>query len=238
MVVRYWISSWVLTGLWVFSRLFYRIENRWITPSTRPERPWSNIRLLVLLNHTSLYEPLFLGSASLAFSWDVARRIALPVADKTARRPLVGRFFRLLFPNSVVITRKRDESWREFMRKISPDSLVVMLPEGRMMRPTGLDAAGKPMTIRTGIEDVLNALDDGRMLICYSGGLHHVQAPGDRFPRLFKTIRMDFELVSIREFKAEAAARHPGHPHPWVVEFEERKAKNTPTVGGQTPKIS
>jgi hypothetical protein len=39
------------------------------------------------------------------------------------------------------------------------------------------------------------------MLIKYSGGMHHIHAPGQRFPRLFKRIRVRLEIVEIQQYK-------------------------------------
>jgi hypothetical protein len=41
------------------------------------------------------------------------------------------------------------------------------------------------------------------MLLAMSGGLHHVQVPGQRFPKLFKPIRMSLEYLDIPEYKRE-----------------------------------
>ena len=65
--------------------------------------------------------------------------------------------------------------------------MVIILPEGRMKRENGLDLHGNPMNVRGGIADILLAMKQGRMLIAYSGGLHHVQFPGG-VPRIFKTV--------------------------------------------------
>ena len=46
-----------------------------------------------------------------------------------------------------------------------------------MKRANGMDLEGMPMTIRGGVADLLMAIPGGRMLIAYSGGLHHVQVP-------------------------------------------------------------
>ena len=78
---------------------------------------------------------------------------------------------------------------------------MVILPEGRMMRANGLDKRGRPMTVRGGIADILRATSSGRMLIAYSGGLHHVQVPGEGAPRLFRTIRLAGEVVEIDAYK-------------------------------------
>jgi hypothetical protein len=47
---------------------------------------------------------------------------------------------------------------------------------------------------------------EGRMLIAYSGGLHHVQVPG-HFPRIFKTVRLRVENLDIAEYIAEIVRR-------------------------------
>ena len=78
--------------------------------------------------------------------------------------------------------------------------MVVIAPEGRMKRRDGLDADGSPMTVRGGVADLLEHLKGGRMLIAYSGGLHHVQAPGQRLPRLFKTLRMRVQSLDISTY--------------------------------------
>jgi hypothetical protein len=70
-----------------------------------------------------------------------------------------------------------------------------------MKRPTGLDKDGKPMTVRGGIADIIEQLDSGYILLAISGGLHHVQAPGQFMPRLFKTIKMNFEIIDIAVYK-------------------------------------
>ena len=84
----------------------------------------------------------------------------------------------------VRVTRRRDETWAEVLERLhDEEALIVILPEGRMKRRTGLDLDGNPMTIRGGIADIIESVPDGRLFIGYSGGLHHVHAPGDRFPR-------------------------------------------------------
>jgi hypothetical protein len=83
--------------------------------------------------------------------------------------------------------------------------MVVLAPEGRMKRDTGLDANGNRMTVRGGIADILLAVKEGPLLIAYSGGLHHVQHPG-RAPRLFKTVRLRAENIDIAEYIAAMSA--------------------------------
>ena len=72
-----------------------------------------------------------------------------------------------------------------------------------MMRENGLDKHGEPITIRGGIADVLNGIHQGQIVLAYSGGLHHVQKPGDGFPKLFKKIHINLEQLSIEEFKKQ-----------------------------------
>lgn len=191
------------------SRIFYRVEFRWVVPP--PEKPWQGHRVLTFLNHTSLFEPIFAGGAPSSVLWNIASRGVLPVAQKTIDRPFVGLFFRLVARDVVSITREPDHTWQAVLGKIGPDSMVVIAPEGRMMRADGLDSNGNPMTVRGGIADVLQAIPEGRMLLAYSNGLHHVQVPGQRLPRLFKRIRMNLEVVDIAEYREQLiAARKTG----------------------------
>jgi hypothetical protein len=92
------------------------------------------------------------------------------------------------------------------LNRIDPESMVIIAPEGRMKRETGLDANGNPMTVRGGIADILLAVQSGRMLIAYSGGLHHVQIPGRKQVGIFKTVRMRIENIEIADYIAEQMA--------------------------------
>lgn len=190
------------------SRLFYRFEVEWI--GRLPKDPWRNIRLVVLLNHTSLFEPLFAGWVPNRFLKLIARNGLVPIADKTIKRPVVGRFFQLVASNVIPISRKRDRSWKRFIQRIHAGSMVVIAPEGRMKRKTGLDLNGRTMTVRGGVADLLKQIKAGRMLIAYSGGLHHVQAPGQRIPRLFKTLRMRVETLDIPSYSHMIASNSYG----------------------------
>ena len=93
-------------------------------------------------------------------------------------------------------------TWAQVLSTIEPDSMVVIAPEGRMKRATGLDLQGNPMTVRGGVADILRALKQGRMLIAYSGGLHHVQVPG-HIPNVFETVRLRGEVLEIADYNAE-----------------------------------
>ncbi|MFQ5527386.1 MAG: 1-acyl-sn-glycerol-3-phosphate acyltransferase [Thermoanaerobaculia bacterium] len=191
----------VLRLLKLWSRLFYRFEFDWMTEV--PEPPWEDLRIVTVMNHTSLYEWLFTGDLPDHFLKRIATRGHVPVADKTISRPFLGIFLRLLAPHMISITREPDHTWQTVIDRLEPDSMVIIFPEGRMKRANGLDKHGRPMSARGGIADVLKAVPSGRMLIAYSGGLHHVQAPGQILPRLFKTIRMAFEFVDIEEYRGE-----------------------------------
>lgn len=191
----------MLRGVKAVSRLLFHHDMRWI--GEVPRDPWADLRLVVILNHTSLYEPLFAGGVPNRFLWSVASRAVVPVAQKTATRPLVGRFFSRVAAEVEPVTRERDHTWERFVaRAREPGRLAVILPEGRMKRRDGLDRHGEPMTIRGGIADLIREIPDGRMLLAYSGGLHHVQAPGDRWPRLFQVIRMRLESLEIADYRS------------------------------------
>jgi hypothetical protein len=213
----------LLSAVKVVARLLYRIDVRWI--GDPPRDRWKRVRLAALLNHTSLYEPLFAGLCPVPFLWRIARHGVIPVARKTTDRAVVGRFFGLIAKHVISITRERDETWKAVLQRIDPDAMVIIAPEGRMKRANGLDSEGKPMTVRGGIADILESIGEGRMILAYSGGLHHVQIPGERFPRLWRTIRMRLELVDIGAYRREllAAAGREGFRRAVVADLERRR---------------
>jgi hypothetical protein len=111
--------------------------------------------------------------------------------------------------------------------------MVLILPEGRMMRRNGLDANGQPMTVRGGIADILDALPSGRMLLAYSGGLHHVQAPGELLPRPFRRLWLHLEVVEIADYRAERqreATSDAGFKRAVVGDLERRRDVHCPTA--------
>ena len=193
------ISFSLLSGIKIFSHLFYSGKFNWLTPI--PAQPWDDAKLVVFLNHTSLYEPLYLQHLSFAFIWKLVGRINIPGADTTLSRPIVGRFWKLMLPNISSISRKKDDSWIKYLKSIRPDSFILIAPEGRMKRPGGLDKTGKPMNVKGGVADILENIDEGAMIVCLSGGLHHIQSPGQHFPRLFKPIQMNLAYLDIKEYK-------------------------------------
>ena len=185
----------------VLSRLFYRYQQRWVGPT--PKDPWQvPYRLVAILNHTSLFEFLYAGITNRHFLWRMARHGTVPIADITIKRPIVGLFWRFIAGDIVAVSRERDATWDKVMASITdPDAMVIILPEGRMKRATGLDKYGRPLQVRGGIADLIRSIPDGELLLAYSQGLHHIQIPGERLPRFFKPVRMRLEIVDIRSYR-------------------------------------
>lgn len=210
-----------------FSNLFYRFDIGWLHPP--PDDPWRQLRLVAFLNHTSLYEPLFVGGFPNAFIRRIAFQGLMPVADKATRRPLMGFFFRMVAKNVVAVTRKNDHTWQQVLGGMQPDTMVLIMPEGRMMRADGRDKNGQPMTVRGGIADIIDSIPEGRMLLAYSAGLHHVQVPGrHRLPRLFKTLSMRLETVDIAAYRRELMDRcgSNGFKQALIRDLEDRRNRN------------
>jgi hypothetical protein len=207
-------------------RVFYRFDFAWV--GEVPPEPWRNLRLAALLNHTSLFEVIFFGALPVHVLWQLASQGVAPIADKTSSRPVAGRIFRTLAHRVVPISRSRDHTWAQLLDEIGPNSMVLLAPEGRMMRRNGRDSEGKPMSIKGGIADVLETMPAGRFLIGYSGGLHHVQAPGEGFPRLFETVRLRTETLDIGRYRAEHQASPLGFRASVLQDLERRKALYCP----------
>jgi 1-acyl-sn-glycerol-3-phosphate acyltransferase len=198
--VRKLLTFGLLATLKFLIRIFYKFDFRWV--GDVPDSPWKqDYRIITILNHTSLFEWLFVGDLPLSFIWRIATRALVPAADKTIRRPLVGFFFRMLAPRVVPISRQPDQTWQAVIEQIDTESMVIILPEGRMKRADGLDKDGRPMSIRGGIADILRAIPEGKMLLAYSGGLHHIQVPGQFLPKPFKTLAMRLEAVDIPAYR-------------------------------------
>ena len=191
----------LLYSLKILSRIFYRHDWDWVG-TLPPGNPWKGLRLLIFLNHTSLFEPVFLAVPPARFIWALAAHGVVPAADKTTDRPLVGMVFRFIAHKVIPITRQRDDTWAQVLSTIEHDSMVAIAPEGRMKRANGLDLHGRPMTVRGGVADILESMQSGRMLIAYSGGLHHVQIPG-HIPNVFKTVRLRLEVLEIADYIKE-----------------------------------
>ena len=196
----------LLLAIKTASRLLFRVRLEFVR---EVDDPWADLRVVALLNHTSLFEPVLAAAAPNRLLWQIAAHGVLPVADKTLARPIVGRLYRFVARHVVRVTRQRDASWAEVLERLHDEgALIVILPEGRMKRRTGFDLDGNPMTIRGGIADILESVPDGRLFIGYSGGLHHVHAPGDRFPRLFRRVWLGAEVLDIPAYRRELRDRH------------------------------
>ncbi len=212
------------------ARLFFRFDLKWI--GDVPEDPWHKPRLSIILNHTSLYDVLLAGLIPFSYARRLASRGVVPIADKTAQRPLTGRFFKMMAYQVVSITRQRDHTWKDVLSRVDEDAMIVMLPEGRMKRANGLDLYGRPMTVRAGIADVLEAIPEGSFQIFYNGGLHHVQHPGETLPRLFKTIHVNAEVLRIEDYRAQmqalAAERGCAFRHVVVEDLQRRRDESCP----------
>jgi hypothetical protein len=211
----------------ILCRFFFRYEVTWVNDT--PLKKWNDVRLYAFFNHTSLFEPLFISAMPFHFIWKGCKHAIVPAADKTMNRKIVGKLFLLMAPHMVSITRKKDESWSGFLDKVDDNSIICIAPEGRMKRRNGLDAQGQPMSVRGGISDILLGLDEGLMLLGYSGGLHHVQAPGEKSVRLFKTVKICYEAVSIRDYKAQFNTQNSKEFKIQVVrDLETRMKKHVP----------
>lgn len=218
-----------LASIKLFAQVFYKVENHWL--HSHEEDPWADMRMLVLLNHTSLFEPLLLGAAPWRMIWRIAGRIIAPGADVTLDRPIAGKLLKYVAPKMMPISRKRDETWDNFLHAIEPESVVIIAPEGRMKRADGLDKHGKPMSVRSGVADILAMLETGKMVLVYSGGLHHVQVPGQGLPKLFKRIRLQCEKLDIKDYVAEMHSKPEIDFHKAVVQdMEWRMRQNVPSM--------
>lgn len=215
--MRYRLVYVLLVLLKMLARAFYSIEVQWI--GTMPEDPWQDYRLVALLNHTSLYEVLFAGVVPNKFLWRMARHGLVPIASKTINRPLSGKLWRLVAGNVVSVSRERDETWKRVMDSVDPRSMAIILPEGRMKRIDGRDAFGRPLTVRGGIADLIEAAGAGKMLFAYSQGLHHVHIPDHNFlPKLFRTVRLRLEVFDVAEYRQAMLARAGCEGKPFATE--------------------
>ena len=213
------------------SRSLYTVREEWV--GDVPSDPWKDVRLIAVLNHTSLAEGIYLAVVPNRVLRNVARHAVLPVAQETMERTIEGWIFRTMVPNAVAITRKRDHSWTRVLNEIDDDrSMVALFPEGRMMRPTGLDKKGGPMTVKPGIADVLLGLGHGRMLLAYSGGLHHVFRPGASFPSFFKVIHLKIESLDIASYIEERKSDGWSFSSSVVRDLTRRRDLHTPIAPG------
>lgn len=216
----------VLASIQALSLACFRFEVEWV--GRPPAEPVRGARLGVLLNHTSLFEPILLALFPWGWLWAVARRGLMPGADSTLDRPVAGSLFKLMVPKAVSVTRTRDRTWDEFLSHVGEEDVVLISPEGRMKRRGGLDKHGKPMTLRGGIADVLDRKNEGTMLLVYSEGLHHVQAPGEGAPRLFQRVRARLEELPIALYKRQMGHGTPGFRANVLADLAARRDRHCP----------
>ena len=146
------LSFFTLLAIKFLSMVFYRHRTTWPPEGTIQ---WDRVRLIVLLNHTSLFEVLYISVLPVHFLRTISRHLVVPIADKTLARPIVGRLFKIFSPGSMPVSRRRDATWEQYLGAIKEESIVLIIPEGRMKRRTGLDKYGKKMTVKSGIVDIL-----------------------------------------------------------------------------------
>jgi hypothetical protein len=204
--------------------VFYHTEVKWTNSSSK--EAWNNdLRGIIFFNHTSLYEILYISAIPSNYLYKFCRKMVAPGADKTLNRPIVGKFFNLMLPQMIKISRKRDHTWDAFKEKIRNHSIVTIAAEGRMKRANGLDSNGKKMNVKSGNIDIINMLENGNMIFAYSGGLHHVQEPGQRIPRLFRKIKMNVEVIDIKNYKLKYNS-----PESMLADLQRRLENNCPEL--------
>lgn len=223
-----------LQKLAILSRLFFRHRHEWID-QPMPD-PWPDFHVVAILNHTSLYEFLFAGAVPSRFLWRMAQHGTLPVAAKTIARPFIGHFWRLIARTVIPISRERDRTWSNVLTAIEPDSMVVLFPEGKMKRANGLDRDGNPMQVRGGVADIIASIPEGRILLAFSQGLHHIQIPGQRLPRLFRTVALRLQALDIVAYRQQLGYL-PDRPDEFkravVRDLTERRDRYCPSGVGE-----
>ena len=236
MTFRSLVSFAVMMTMKTLARVFYRLTPKYLNQTVSNE-DWKNVKLLIFLHHTSLFEPIYLGVVPNAFVWKLSKRMVAPMATKTGDRPIVGKIFKFMGPAIVSITRKRDASWSHFLNEIHPDSVITIVPEGRMMRAPGMDAYGHRMSVKGGVAEILHKLDSGKILFAYSGGLHHIQYPG-QWPHIFKEAKINIEFKNLMEYKREIGFEHASFKEfkdAVIADLERRKEENCPFIGPHSP---
>ena len=186
-----------LAGLKIAGKVIYPSQLNWIV---QEPANWDDISLILILNHTSLFEFVYGVTLPYSFLNNLSKKLCIPVADKTMNKPIAGAVFRFLTPHTVTLTRKRDESWQKFLDTLDGDKMCIFMPEGQMKRKNGLDKNGNPMQVKKGVYDLLQRYRGKKMALVYSHGLHHVMAPGDKIPKIFKNISADIEAVDVNNY--------------------------------------
>jgi hypothetical protein len=175
--------------------VFYPTGVQWIQKPGSDK--WDDLRLIFILNHTSLFEFVYAGVIPFRFLARMSRKLVFPVAEKTILNQYYGAILKTLAPHVISVSRRRDHTWKRFLDQLTTDTILIVMPEGRMKRPNGLDKHGGAMTVRGGALEILKKFSGEKALLVYSGGLHHVLPPNRYLPRIFKRIAVALEAVDI-----------------------------------------
>ena len=194
-----------LAGLKVAGYVMYPSRLDWIS---QEPKSWDDVSLILILNHTSLFEFVYGVSLPFSFLKELSKRLIIPVAASTMKNPVGNFVFANLAPKTIKLSRKRDQSWLHFLDSIDKNDICIFMPEGRMKRLDGLDKSGKPMTVKSGVVDLLEKYRGKKMVIVYSSGLHHVLAPGQHVPKVFKPILAKTELLNVDDYLGAFAGKN------------------------------
>ena len=186
-----------LAGLKVAGYALYPSKLNWI--GQKPD-DWNDVSLILVLNHTSLFEFVYGVTLPFDFLKALSSKLVIPVAEKTMKKPVSGFIFKYLAPHTISLTRKRDDSWQKFLDQIQQDNICIFMPEGQMKRKNGLDKNGNTMKVKTGVYELMQKYKGRKMALVYSHGLHHILAPGDKLPRMFKKVEADIEVLPVDEY--------------------------------------
>ena len=101
----------LLLCLKYLSRVFYKHDFAFVTEP--PRNPWGGIRLVAFLNHTSLFEPVFLGGVPVRWEQldenlayqpnELDRAVVAPDQIRTVIRTFRDRLFTEIFPGRSVL---------------------------------------------------------------------------------------------------------------------------------------
>ena len=149
------IVFFVLSSVKFLGKLFYSFEIE-----GEEIKDWSDIRLIAWINHTSLFDILLICVFPYRYFWKASKHCISPIAEKTIKRPLVGKIFGNLTNKKSTVSQKRDDTWGQFLDSINDSSIVGLFPEGRMKRKNGLDKYGNELSIKGGIADILKKIDN------------------------------------------------------------------------------
>lgn len=199
--------------------LFYPAKFNWIS---KGRGDWDQVSLVLVLNHTSLFEFVYSIALPYRFLWQLSRKLVMPVADVTLKKPISGFIFSRLAPKTISLSRKRDNSWLHFLSQISENDICIFMPEGQMKRRNGLDKHGKPMMVKLGVYELLKKYRGKNMVIVYSKGLRHILAPGGKVPKIFKKIEANLEFLEVDKYLDQHS--HHKHLGPFIAkDLQERR---------------